>query len=697
MKKILQRFFLICPKTGKVRGIKPLSGWSKLLFPITGLLALIWVVVRVLPKPTRATYPCMRVAMPLASGFIVYLIGVIASATAFMKAKKMLAKSRYLLATGFVILGLLASLLIFHNSRETAYAKYATIKKEANLPMGMAKGIFPGRVVWVYNPDATNENCVPDSTVSSWWGSGYTTYRAGKAWFLPQNNNQAVVDSMVSSAIQSLTGATSDSAAWVAIFKYHNTTREKGAVDYSPGEKIFIKINATSGWGGNYSTTDLSCAKNSSYGISETSPAVVMTVLRHLVNVVGVAESDIYIGDPMKHIYKHLYDYWHSEFPAVHYLDHDNPDSLGREHAQVGTKTKIYYSDKGTILRENVWDANRPGEGPVYDDNVYAILEDAEYLINIPMLKGHRRGGVTMFAKNHFGSHTRPDAGHLHNGLVAPREMELGVTRPGYGQYRVQVDIMCHSLLGDKNLLYLMDALWATDYELDKPLKWQMAPFNNDFTSSIFASFDPVAIESVGYDFLRSEFTAERVPAAGTYVQMDGVDDYLHQAADSANWPEGIVYDPDNDGILFASLGVHEHWNNATEMQYSRNLDPESGTGIELVTITRSVSDAIEAEPANLISAFSLYPNYPNPFNATTTIRYALKAPARVELKVYDLTGKLVSVLENNYKTAGEFVAVWNGETIAGQKAPSGVYVYQLNMAVGKQLAVASRKMLLLK
>ena len=387
MKKILRRFFVICPKTGKVRGIKPLRGWSKLLFPITGLLALIWVLIRVIPKPTRATYPCMRVAMPLASGFIVYLIGVIASAAAFMKAKKMLAKSRYLLATGFVVLGLLASLLIFHNSRETAYAKYATIKKEANLPMGMAKGIFPGRVVWVHNPDATNENCVPDSTVSSREGK-YTTYRTGLTWFLPQNNNQAVVDSMVSSAIQSLTGETSDSAAWVAIFKYHNTTRGKGAVDYSPGEKIFIKINATSGWGGNYSTTDLSCAKNQNYGISETSPAVVMTVLRHLVNVVGVKQRDIYIGDPMKHIYKHLYDYWHSEFDSVHYLDHDaNYSSLGREQAVASQTEVIFYSDSGKVLRENVWDASRPGEGPVYNDKVYAILEDAEYLINIPMLK----------------------------------------------------------------------------------------------------------------------------------------------------------------------------------------------------------------------------------------------------------------------------------------------------------------------
>ena len=65
-----------------------------------------------------------------------------------------------------------------------------------------------------------------------------------------------------------------------------------------------------------------------------------------------------------------------------------------------------------------------------------------------------------------------------------------------------------------------------------------MAPFNNSWSSSVFASLDNVAIESVGYDFLRSEFTVAR--GAGTYVQMDGVDDYLHQAADSTNWPAGI-------------------------------------------------------------------------------------------------------------------------------------------------------------
>jgi sugar lactone lactonase YvrE len=202
------------------------------------------------------------------------------------------------------------------------------------------------------------------------------------------------------------------------------------------------------------------------------------------------------------------------------------------------------------------------------------------------MLKGHERAGMTMFAKNNFGSQTRADASHLHNGLVAPTNYP-NVTRGTYGLYRVEVDLMGHSMLGKKNLVFLMDALWATDFELDIPLKWQMPPFNKSFMSSVFASLDPVAIESVGYDFLRSEFTANRVPAAAAYVQMPAVDDYLRQAADSVNWPTGIVYNPDHTGPI-GSLGTNERWNNATAMQYSRNRSP-TGTGIELVQTGQTI------------------------------------------------------------------------------------------------------------
>jgi len=442
--------------------------------------------------------------------------------------------------------------------------------------MGDAKGVFPGRVVWVHDSSAVNQNCVPNVP--------------GHGWYLPENNNQAVIDGMVSTALRGLTGKTSDLAAWTAIFQFHNAAVGKGAVGYAAGEKIFIKINATSAWDGNFNTADLTpnTDPTSPYSfVSETSVGPVLTVLRQLVNVVGVSQGNIYVGDPLKHVYKHLYDVWHGEFPNVHYLDNSGYSNLGREPVVPSTTAAIYYSDRGTILRTD------PGAATVTMDYLYTISQTADYVINMPMLKGHKRAGMTMFAKNNFGSQTRADASHLHNGLVAPAEMPLNAPqdapRAGYGLYRVQVDLMSHSMLGKKNLVFLMDALWATDFELDLPLKWQMPPFNNSYMSSVFASLDPVAIESVGYDFLRSEFTAARVPAAGVYVQMPGVDDYLHQAADSANWPAGIVYDPDNTGTPIGSLGTHEHWNNASAMQYSRNL-AATGTGIELVQTGQTIS-----------------------------------------------------------------------------------------------------------
>ena len=72
-----------------------------------------------------------------------------------------------------------------------------------------------------------------------------------------------------------------------------------------------------------------------------------------------------------------------------------------------------------------------------------------------------------------------------------------------------------------------------------------------------------------------------------TMPNVNGVDDYLHQAADKANWPEGITYDPDNSGKPIPSLGIHEHWNNPVNKQYSRNLG--KSYGIELISIPAKI------------------------------------------------------------------------------------------------------------
>ncbi|MHC4220960.1 MAG: hypothetical protein ACYST9_00950, partial [Planctomycetota bacterium] len=57
----------VCPKTGKILNSTKKYRWIRWFFPITGLLALIWFLIRVIPKPSRALYPCQRVAAPLAS------------------------------------------------------------------------------------------------------------------------------------------------------------------------------------------------------------------------------------------------------------------------------------------------------------------------------------------------------------------------------------------------------------------------------------------------------------------------------------------------------------------------------------------------------------------------------------------------------------------------------------------------------
>ena len=61
--------------------------WKAILFPIIGLSSLIWFLIRVIPKPSRATYPCMKVAAPLASTFVIYLIGLVTSVVAYTKGK----------------------------------------------------------------------------------------------------------------------------------------------------------------------------------------------------------------------------------------------------------------------------------------------------------------------------------------------------------------------------------------------------------------------------------------------------------------------------------------------------------------------------------------------------------------------------------------------------------------------------------
>ena len=161
-------------------------------------------------------------------------MGLAGSVVAFRKARRYFLRARYIVGIMFVSLSIgFIWMAMSHTTPKIVLAD----SQPANEPMGTAQGICPGRVVWVHDANATNENCA----------NNYAPVEDG--WFLPKNNNQAVIDKMVSQMIRSLTGENSDEAAWDALFKNFNQTKGRGNAGYIPGQKIMIKTNCTSAWG----------------------------------------------------------------------------------------------------------------------------------------------------------------------------------------------------------------------------------------------------------------------------------------------------------------------------------------------------------------------------------------------------------------------------------------------------------------
>jgi hypothetical protein len=505
--------------------------------------------------------------------------------------------------------------------------------------MGVGHGIFPGRVDWEWNPAATNEAC-PNTSLSN-------------CFFQAKNNNQDTINKMANNSIKKLSGKKTVREGWDAIFNSFNAKKNGEASGYVPGQTIFIKVNnGQAGWAINPSTL---APAGTTTPIAETTPATVLSILTQLIDTCGVPQGNIYIGEPMTHLFDHMYDLCHAKYPNVKYLDKDNKTSLGRTRISGWQSDVIIYSDGGNDMPDAVSDA------------ICNEMNNADYLINIAALKAHARGGVTLCAKLHFGSHGSHNGDwgsfHLHDGLIATVDNDVldhGV-RGEYGMYRVLTDLIGHEKLGGNTVLFMVDGLWGGVEATDRGYKWKSAPFNNDWPNSLFVSQDEVALESVCLDFLRAE--AKVNTAFQNRPFFPAVDDYLHQAADKKNWAKGIIYDPEGDGTeMPSSLGVHEHWNNATDKQYTRNLG--TGNGIELISYKTVFTSN---QPVAQGSGFK---GYPNPFTESIRIEASVDKP--LNLSIYNTNGQLVfnSTMTKSYN--------WQGTSQSGSMLPKGIYLVKL-------------------
>ena len=125
-----------------------------------------------------------------------------------------------------------------------------------------------------------------------------------------------------------------------------------------------------------------------------------------------------------------------------------------------------------------------------------------------------------------------------------------------------------------------------------------------------------------------------------------------------------------------SSLGIHEHWNDPVNMQYTRNLG--TGDGIEL--IRRSSVTHVPTHPSDL-SSYS----YPNPFNPRTMIHFELVTSGQVELGIYNAVGARVATLLHGNLDPGEHEVTWLGRDDTGRNLPSGTYYYWLRQGTNRE------------
>ncbi|OGU63542.1 MAG: hypothetical protein A2499_13430 [Stygiobacter sp. RIFOXYC12_FULL_38_8] len=165
------------------------------------------------------------------------------------------------------------------------------------------------------------------------------------------------------------------------------------------------------------------------------------------------------------------------------------------------------------------------------------------------------------------------------------------------------------------------------------------------------------------------------------------------------------VIETSNDASIWKKVveqkngnGNVEKWNVNESARYIRLIGTKRGTeygySIYEFEVYNQTASAIENGEENLPFNFSLANNYPNPFNPETTIEYTIPKATNVEIKVYDVLGREVTTLVNEFKQAGKYSAKFNiSNSERSRGMSSGVYFYRMSTE-GFTLV---KKMMLLK
>lgn len=229
------------------------------------------------------------------------------------------------------------------------------------------------------------------------------------------------------------------------------------------------------------------------------------------------------------------------------------------------------------------------------------------------------------------------------------------------------------------DVVYMVEPWNQPDYMIGSIYKWDGSSWIENLFDGNMANQGALAYADKGDGKLAELAAIKNSPGIGDAFTAIGVMAFVAETSASG---EVLCAFPDinplGNGVSFS------HYFYADSL--GRGIFP---TDTDRVQIRTSSTSAVNAAPVQSIQTCRLRQNYPNPFNPKTTIRFDMAKPAHVQLRVYDVTGRLVETLVDRKAKTGGHKITFNAERLG-----SGVYFYKL-MADGREVSV--HKMILMK
>jgi len=310
-----------------------------------------------------------------------------------------------------------------------------------------------------------------------------------------------------------------------------------------------------------------------------------------------------------------------------------------------------------------------------------------------------------------------PGMGRLARLAPVGAEDVSGLTDLAAGEHNGRKKLVVHLAQGDEatKLVHSIVVLPREDQVLfADELAWDQgklysAEFDPTHTDTVFAGQRAMRVEARGFSL---EFLPRMPVASVGYTALRLA---LHPGATTAGRRPSLAWVINNDTDNRLDLTDQLDWEldqwQVLEVSLDR-LDSDSpikslrfigslrGTFYldDIYLVAAQTSDGItavreERDQSGVPREFALDPNYPNPFNSSTTIRYRIAEPGRVRLEIFDIQGQKVKTLADGDVGPGVYQVEWDGTDASGKRVATGVYLARLQ----KSTASLVHKMLLLK